>query len=103
VDAVRARDGYTLGCGVESNTENGHDYEELSPRHRWKPWRDGELDRMGIKREAFDRYRTSALPSIQYAACDDTKRGHVWVTQGDDYSPPVGTCWQCGARKPGDL
>lgn len=99
---MRKRDRYTLGCGIESNTENGHDYEELSPRHRWAPWRDAELVRMGIKPEACERYRTADWPTIQYAACDDTQRGHVYVTESDGYSPPVGTCWQCGAQGPSD-
>ena len=102
VDAVRSRDGYTLGCGIESNTENGYDYEELSPRHRWAPWRDSELDRMGIRAEAFDRYRTTMEAGILLAACVDTKRGHIYVTEHDKFSPPVGTCWGCGARQPGD-
>lgn len=102
VVAVRNRDGYTLGCGIESNTENGFDYDELSPRHRWKPWRDAELGRMGIKPEAYDRYRMTMEAGIRYAACIDTRRGHVYVTEADRYSPPAGTCWGCGAHEPGD-
>lgn len=100
VVAVRNRERYTLGCGIESNTENGFEYDELSPRHRWAPWRDSELDRMGIKPDAFDRYRLTMVAGIQYAACADTKRGHVYVTEADPYFPPVGTCWQCGAPAP---
>lgn len=99
VDDVRSRDGYTLGCGIESNTENGFDYEELSPRHRWAPWRDAELAGMGIRPEAFERYRTTSSHSIHYAACADRVQGHVYSTHDDPYSPPAGTCWNCGARK----
>lgn len=98
VIGIRNRDGYTLGCGIESNTENGYDYEELSPRHRWAPWRDADLDRMGLKRHAFDRYRTTIESGIRYAACDDTKRGHVYPTQSDSdsYGMPIDMCWGCG-------
>ena len=59
VDAVRKREGYTLGCGIESNTEAGFYYDELSPRHRWRPWKDSELTRMGIKPEVVEHYRTA--------------------------------------------
>lgn len=97
VVAVRNRERYTLGCGIESNTENGFEYDELSPRHRWAPWRDSELDRMGIKPDAFDRYRLTMVAGIQYAACADTKPGHVYVTEADPYFPPVGMCWKCGS------
>lgn len=99
---MRSREGYTLGCGIESNTENGFDYDELSPRHRWAPWRDAELLRMGIRPEAFVRYRTAAAHAIQYAACADTKSGHVYVTKDDPYSPAVGTCWKCGGHETRD-
>jgi hypothetical protein len=100
VIATRNRDGYTLGCGIESNTENGYDYDELSPRHRWAPWRDAELDRMGLKPEAFDRYRTVMESGIRYAACADTKRGHVYPNRADadEFGITVDTCWGCGAR-----
>lgn len=99
VIAVRNRDGYTLGCGIESNTEAGFDYEELSPRHRWALWRDRELDLMGIKAEAYGRYRESDWSSIQYAACDDTKAGHYFVKEPNEFlSLPVGTCMACGKR-----
>lgn len=77
VDAVRHREGYTIGCGIESNTEAGFDYEELSPRHRWRPWKDSELTRMGIKPEVVDRYRTFTIFELQYAACEGTVHGHT--------------------------
>lgn len=105
VQAVRSRDGYTLGCGIESNTENGFDYEELSPRHRWAPWRDAELDRMGIRAEAFERYRTTMEAGVRYAACADTKRGHVIATDDDvrEWGYGVGQCLACGrAPESGD-
>lgn len=100
VDAVRRRDHYTLGCGVESNTEAGFDYEELSPRHRWSPWGDKYLTEMGIKPEAFDRYRASDEMSIRYAACDDTVRGHAVISEdsAELTGLPVGQCWSCGKR-----
>jgi hypothetical protein len=102
VIAVRKRDGYTLGCGIETNTENGFDYDELSPRHRWAPWRDNELDRMGLKPEAFDRYRTTIEGGIRYAPCDDTKRGHFYPTHSDsdEFGMPLDRCWGCGTPAP---
>lgn len=98
VIAVRARDRYTLGCGIESNTENGFDYEELSPRHRWAPWNDTELDRMGLKPEVFDQYRTTMESGIRYAACDDTKRGHFYPDRDDAerFGMRLDQCWGCG-------
>lgn len=99
VDATRRSKGYTLGCGVESNTESGFDYEELSPRHRWAPWTDRHLAVWGIKPEAFDKYRESVEMGIRYASCEDTVRGHVRATSGDSelFGFPVGTCIGCGA------
>jgi hypothetical protein len=99
VVAVRRRDGYTLGCGIESNTEHGFDYEELSPRHRWAPWSDRELGRMGLKPEVFDRYRTTIEAGIRYAPCADTKRGHFYPTpsDADAFGMPIDRCWGCGA------
>ena len=99
VIATRNRDGYTLGCGIEHNTENGFDYDELSPRHRWAPWRDSELDRMGIKPDAYDRYRTIAEVGIRYAPCADTKRGHVYAAPDDEFGYPAGRCYGCGRPK----
>lgn len=102
VNATRMRDGYTLGCGIESNTEAGFDYEELSPRHRWAAWRDLELHRMGIKPEAFEKYRNSRAFSIQYAACEDTVIGHL-PSEGTEEDRQVfgtskGQCITCGKK-----
>lgn len=103
VDAVRRRDHYTLGCGIESNTEAGYDYEELSPRHRWRPWSDRQLAAMGIKREAFEKYRDADSMSIQWAACDDTVRGHQVVKNADPEmlrfaGLKIGQCHLCGKQ-----
>lgn len=96
VDAVRRRHGYTLGCGIESNTEAGFDYEELSPRHRWSPWRDSDLDRAGIRPNAFSKYRTATHAEIQYAACEDTKQGHVQASDELGLGLEPGQCFLCG-------
>lgn len=101
VNAVRKREGYTLGCGVESNTEAGFDYEELSERHKWSPWSDKQLRKAGIKESAMSRYRTSCEIEIIYAPCDDTVHGHSWVF-GEDaklHGLPVGLCVNCGQRR----
>jgi len=100
VDAVRRRDHYTLGCGIESNTESGFDYDELSPRHRWSPWSDKDLARAGIKSEAFEKYRTADSMTLQYAACDDRVRGHVIVSEesAEFAGLRVGQCWDCGKQ-----
>lgn len=98
VIGVRKRDGYTLGCGIETNTENGYDYDELSPRHRWAPWRDTELDRMGLKPEMFERYRSTIEGGIRYAPCEHTKRGHFYPThsESEEFGIPARECWGCG-------
>lgn len=101
VTRVRATEGYTVGCGVESNTESGFDYEELSPRHRWAPWTDRQLTAMGIKPEAFDRYRTHPSGDIAYAACEDTVTGHNRAeTAFPDFGMKAGECWGCGKIVP---
>lgn len=63
VATVRQREGYTLGCGTETNTEAGFDYTELSPRHRWADWRDGELAGRGIEPSEFERFRRARFSS----------------------------------------
>jgi len=99
VIATRNREGYTLGCGIERSTESGLDYEELSERHRWADWKDAELDRMGIKPEAYEKHRRSTIFNIQWAACDDTKRGHAPATYDDVtemFANYTGQCIACG-------
>ena len=102
VKVVRAREGYTLGCGIESNTEAGFDYEELSSQHRWAPWKDGDLKYMGIKPEAYEEYRTTMSGDLMYAACDDMLRGHRIASEDiyfDDYlMHPIGECIECGYK-----
>ena len=96
VKAVRNREGYTLGCGIESNTENGFDYDELSPQHRWKPWGDKNLAVMGIKPSAYDKYRTAIAQDIGFAACEDTIRGHNFAVADDaEFYIKEGQCWSC--------
>ena len=100
VDAVRKREGYILGCGIEYNTEAGFDYEEPSPRRRWRPWKDSELTRMGIKPEVVDHYRTAQEIDILYAPCEDTVQGHKMITEDDAFlvniGRTIGTCVSCG-------
>lgn len=103
VRAVRRRDGYTLGCGIESNTENGFDYDELSEHHRWADWKDAELTRMGIKPAAFDRYRRANDSDIRWADCEDRLRGHtpsLKTVARDDYGYGIekGQCIECGKK-----
>lgn len=101
VRAVRRRDGYTLGCGIESNTENGFDYDELSPRHRWADWKDADLARMELKPEVFDQYRRATASDIQWADCEHRVRGHIvaekTITASDDYGYGIekGQCIEC--------
>ena len=99
VVAVRNREGYTLGCGIESNTEAGFDYEELSPRHKWKPWSDRALAVSGIKGEAFEKYRNARADSLRYAACEDTVRGHNYAEGASEYGLEDGECWDCGKMR----
>lgn len=98
VDSIRARDGYTVGCGIESHTEGGYDYEELSPKHRWVDWKDSELSRFGVKPEAFEKHRRTSSRSFQWISCEDTVRGHVIMDKDEpDYGVRAGGCMLCGA------
>lgn len=101
VIAVRRKDGYTLGCGVESNTEAGYDYEELSERHRWADWRDSDLARFGVKPEAFEKHRRTQ-DFAWGIACEDTVRGHTPAEKDDaEFGMKKGQCWACG-KMPAD-
>lgn len=97
---TQSKEGYTLGCGVESNTENGFDYEELSPRHRWKSWSDNEIQKLGVVPEKYDTYRRKTVFNIQYSPCLDQIRGHQYATGApEDYGLEEGQCWSCGKKK----
>lgn len=84
-------------------TVSGYEYVEVDQewdRHRWAGWTDRELDRSGIKPEAFEKYRRENVATLEYADCDDTKRGHTPADTEDEakYGLPVGTCVWCGAK-----
>lgn len=102
--SVRRRDGYTLGCGIESNTESGFDYEELSERHRWADWHDAELARLGLKPEVFDQYRRASEADIRWADCEHRVSGHIvaeeTITASDEYGYGIdkGQCIECGKK-----
>lgn len=94
---VRNRDGYTLGCGLEYNSEGGEYYEELSPQHRWSPWPDKFLASMGILPEKFEKYRLEPYLSMGYAPCEDKIHGHSTAEQDDEeFNMKTGHCWRCG-------
>lgn len=102
VKRVRSKDGYTLGCGIESNTEAGFDYEELSPRHRWRQWNAAELQSAGIKPEVWDKYRLSRADYLMWAACEDRVRGHVLSDGSEEdryfFGTEAGQCITCGKK-----
>lgn len=87
-------------CGIEG----GYEYRELEaewPRHRWADWNDKELARQGIRPEAFERHRRTPVMHMQWVACIDTERGHVYPDEGNKWGEPADRCWACG-HKPTD-
>lgn len=83
-------------CGIEG----GYEYRELEAewsRHRWADWNDAELDRAGIRPEAYARHRRDNESALQYAACDDTKRGHIYPHLDDlEFGYRIDQCMKCG-------
>lgn len=96
VRTVRRAEGYTLGCGFESTSENGTEFDEISSHHRWAPWSDGELANMALRPEAFDRYRMCSVDEVMYAVCDDTLRGHSFGAGFEDLGIDPDECFFCG-------
>jgi hypothetical protein len=87
-------------CGIVE----GYEYRELVaewPRHHWRDWSDRTLAGIGIRPERYDEYRRASGMSLQYAACEDTVRGHIPATQEsdyDDFGARVGQCIACGKK-----
>lgn len=85
-------------CGIVS----GYYEPELTdewPRHRWKDWTDRELDRMGIKPEAYEKHRRTLVRHLEWVGCEDTKRGHAPATEEsdwEDFGCRIGQCIACG-------
>lgn len=101
VNAVRKREGYTLGCVIKSNNQDGFSYEESYPCHKWSPWSDKQLRAVGIKESAMSRYRTASQDVVMGAPCDDTIHGHARVS-GETaklHGLPDGSCIACGVRR----
>ena len=66
-------------CGIVE----GYETPELAyefPHHRWADWQDGELSRMGVNPEAFDKHRRTPAMHFQWLACEDMVRGHIPLT-----------------------
>lgn len=100
---TRRRDGYTLGCGIESHTENGYDWDELSPKHRWADWQDRELKKQGIAPEFYEEYRRVSIFDIEWADCEHTLTGHRYIEtleQAELFGLKPGTCMKCGKTSP---
>lgn len=87
-------------CGIEE----GYEYRELVaewPRHHWRDWPDKALAGAGIIPERYEDYRRSPGMTLQYAACEDTVRGHVLATNERDYEDfgaHIGQCIACGKK-----
>ncbi|WP_104128215.1 hypothetical protein [Cryobacterium sp. Y57] len=83
-------------CGIEG----GYEYVELQeewPRHRWADWSDKILTGFGIVPEAFERYRRVPVMDVQWLACDDLKRGHIYPKANDPESGfRTNQCMACG-------
>lgn len=68
-------------------------------RHRWRDWSDRELDRAGVRPEAYDKHRRTNVNVLGWIDCEDTKRGHVPADQESvwaRYVDRVGQCIVCG-------
>lgn len=93
--ATLRRQGITM-CGIEG----GYEYRELIeewPHHRWRDWTDAELDRWGIRPEAFEKHRRTPETHMQWVGCEDTKRGHILATEDDyEFGLRIGQCHACG-------
>lgn len=80
----------------------GYEYVELEygwPAHRWRDWKDHELAPLGIKPEAYDKYRRTPILHLEWLGCDDTVRGHQFATSYADQEwsgARIGQCTQCG-------
>lgn len=85
-------------CGIEG----GYEHRELEaewPRHRWADWTDKDLARSGIRPDAFERYRRTPVTHLQWAACVDTERGHVYPDKDDEWGNQADQCMACGHRR----
>lgn len=103
-DSREAVERESLSCGIVSTGEYTELIEEW-PRHRWADWRDVELERFGVKRDAFDRHRRTKLLDFMWIACDDTERGHRPAETPEDvewFGGPVGRCMLCGRAPESD-
>lgn len=95
--AVRAE---RLFCATVSAWETVETEDEWE-RHRWADWSDRELDLFGIVPDAYDRHRRTPLLHMQWVACEDHKRGHVYAgPPADQFDLPQGQCWGCGKYAP---
>lgn len=68
-------------------------------RHRWADCSDRELDRAGIKPEAYEKHRRTNVNTLTWVDCDDTKRGHAPADEeavGGMWADRVGQCIYCG-------
>lgn len=57
------RDNGIICCSVDYFGEVDQEFGN----HRWKPWTDSELSRMGIPPEAYEKYRTEPVATLPYA------------------------------------
>ena len=82
-------------------TISGYETPEVDQeweRHRWADWSDRELDRLGVKAEAYDKHRRTDASVFPWIDCDDTKLGHLPADEetAAGWGIPVGDCCLCG-------
>lgn len=100
-DAVKAGRNYCVVMEGYETPEVAHEWAH----HRWADWTDAELERFGVKPEAYERHRRDDALTFQWVACDDTLRGHVYATsvEADDLellNMKPGRCFLCGKDDP---
>lgn len=86
-------------------TESGGEYREIVDEwqtHRWADWKPEEIPNF-IKPEAKHKYTRTRVDDFQWAACEDTNRGHRFPdpTNADDREFfDIGRCIFCGIEEP---
>ncbi|AOZ64637.1 hypothetical protein SEA_CHUBSTER_86 [Arthrobacter phage Chubster] len=87
------------GNGCATVDYEGHCQEDW-PQHRWADWKPEEIPNY-IKTEAKHKYVRWNIATLQYAACEDTIKGHVYpVTDEDKSFFQAGRCIFCGIEEP---
>jgi hypothetical protein len=97
-----------IKAGVRANgahycvTLTGYETVEIDQewdRHRFRPWGNTALKTAGIAKHAYAKHRLSDIDALQWAACEDTIRGHAVLPYDEpDFGTVAGQCISCGKK-----